>query len=171
MLPRSTASSVDRNQIDAALDAFARAGVGRRSFAFRPSVTVGGLGTVLNDVLAAIEGSPMPEHEWVPLSEVLGDDQLAVLVGTSVSSLHRYRNGERATPDPVAARLHTVALITADLAGSYNDFGIRRWFQRTRAALGGTAPDGVLRGNWSPDDERVKEVRALASALLGSPAT
>lgn len=113
----------------------------------------------------------MPEHEWGPLAELLGDDLLAKLVGVSVSSVHRYRNRERLTPDEVAARLHAVALITADLAGSYNELGIRRWFHRTRSALGGVAPAEVLSGAWDPDEERVRSVRALAGALLGSPAT
>jgi hypothetical protein len=125
----------------------------------------------LQEVLAAFEDSPVPQHEWVPLTSLLGDEALARLVGTSVSSVHRYRNGSRPTPDDVAARLHTVAMIVSDLAGSYNDFGIRRWFQRRRSALGDSTAAEILAGNWSPDDEPVQEVRSLAQALLGSPAT
>lgn len=171
LLPRSAESGVDRDQVASALDAFARVGIGRRSAALGPHVTPARLAEALRDVLTAIEDSPVPQHEWAPLTELLGDDSVARLVGTSVSSVHRYRNGERPTPDDVAARLHTVALITADLAGSYNDFGTRRWFQRSRSALGGSSPSEILMGVWSPDDERVQEVQALARALLGSPAT
>jgi hypothetical protein len=171
LLPRSTQGGVDNDQVAAALDAFARAGVGRRGAAIGRDVTADRLAEALRAVLAAIEESPMPEHEWEPLTELLGEDLLARLVGVSVSSARRYRNGERVTPDDVAARLHTVALVTADLAGSYNEFGIRRWFQRSRSALGGVSPAEVLAGRWDPEEERVGAVRALAGALLGSPAT
>jgi hypothetical protein len=39
----------------------------------------------------------------------------------------------------VAERLHWLAMVVADLAGSYNALGIRRWFERPRALLGGAA--------------------------------
>jgi hypothetical protein len=171
LVPLSAEAGVDRDQIFRALDAFARVGVGRRSATLTRSVTPSRLAEVLRDVLTAIEQSPLPAQEWQPLAKLLGDDALAQLVGTSVSSTHRYRSGDRSTPDAVAARLHTVALIAADLAGSYNDFGIRRWFQRSRSALDGLSPSEILTGDWSPDDERVQDVRTLAQALLGSPAT
>jgi hypothetical protein len=105
--------------------------------------------------------------EWGPLGEVLADD-LAALVGVSASSLARYRTGERATPDEVAARLHVLTLIVSDLSGSYNDFGIRRWFKRSRQALGGRAPGEILSGDWDPQSEDVVAVRQLASSLLGA---
>lgn len=171
MVARSAESGVDRDQVASALNAFARAGIGRRSAALGPHATPAEFAAVLRDVLVAVEESPAPAHEWSPLTDLLGDDLVARLVRTSVSSVHRYRSSERSTPDDVAGRLHAVALITADLTGSYNDFGIRRWFQRSRSALGGVSPVDVLSGEWSPEDERVREVRELAGALLGSPAT
>jgi hypothetical protein len=67
------------------------------------------LASVLRDLLASIEGSPMPQTEWAPITQLLGEELVARLVGVSVSSVHRYRHGDRATPDDVAARLHTVA--------------------------------------------------------------
>jgi hypothetical protein len=171
LLPRSAESGMHREQIDDALKAFARAGIGRRGAALGRQGTPEHLAMLLRDVLSAAEESPLPQYEWASLAEGLGDDLLARLVGVSVSSVHRYRNGERSTPDGTAARLHVVALITADLAGSYNDYGVRRWFQRTRTTLGGLSPADVLSADWSPDDEHVREVRALAASLLGSPAT
>lgn len=170
-VPRSAASGVDRDQISEALDAFARVGVGRRSAALGRHLTPALLADALREALAAIEESPLPRYEWQPLAKLLGEEPLGELVGISVSSVHRYRTGERPTPDDVAARLHTVVLLTADLAGSYNDFGIRRWFRRSRSALDGATPSELLAGEWSPDDDRVQKVRALAQALLGSPAT
>jgi hypothetical protein len=171
LLPPSGHRGVDGDRVVDALDAFADVGIGRHGAALAPHVAPDRLGDVVREALAAVEESPLPEHEWAPLGDVLGDDLLAGLVGTSVSSVHRYRSGERPTPDAVAARVHVVGLITADLAGSYNDFGVRRWFRRERSALGGASPADVLSADWTPDDDRVREVRALAGALLGSPAT
>jgi len=122
---------------------------------------------VATAVLSAIEDSPIPQAEWGPLSELLGDE-LPALLGISTSSLTRYRSGERTTPDAVAARLHVLAQLVSDLAGSYNDFGIRRWFGRPRQALGGRAPNDILSGDWAPDDADVARVRALAESLLGA---
>lgn len=168
VLPRSAEGHAE-HRVDDALGAFARAGVGRWSAALhaRPDHRA----QAVDDMLSAIEESPMPGHEWVMLTDLLGDDLVAELVGVSPSSVRRYGHGERPTPDDVAGRLHVLALIVSDLAGSYNDFGIRRWFRRSRSALGGDSPSAVLSGGWSPESERVREVRALARALSGSPAT
>lgn len=171
LVPRSSEPAIDRDHVFEAVDSFAKVGVGRRSAALVRRLEPGPLTAVLREALSAIEESPLPEYEWQPLTKILGEDALANLLGTSVSSIHRYRSGERPTPDDVAWRLHVITLIAADLAGSYNDFGMRRWFQRSRSALGGAAPSELLAGDWSPDDDRVQEVRALAQALLGSPAT
>ena len=118
-------------------------------------------------MLSAIDDSPIPQAEWGPLSEFLGEE-LPALLGISASSLTRYRSGERTTPDVVAARLHVIAQVVSDLTGSYNDFGVRRWFGRPRQALDGCAPNSILSGDWAPDDPDVARVRALAQALLGA---
>ncbi len=166
-----TGIGVDLNDVSEVLDAFAKVGIGRRGRTMAVGAPLHRMASVLREVLAALEESPMPSQEWVPLTTLLGDDLVAMLVGTSISSVQRYRLGQRPTPDDIAARLHTVALIAADLAGSYNEFGIRRWFQRPRSTLGGQAPAEVLAGDWSPDDEPVRAVRNLAGSLLGAPAT
>ena len=94
------------------------------------------------------------------------DDLLAVLVGgISPSSLRRYSAGERETPDEVAWRLHALARIVAALRGSYNAYGIRRWFERRRSQLGERTPGQVLVDAESEDD--AQEVVRLAEALLG----
>lgn len=126
------------------------------------------LARALSDVLAAIDASPYPAGEWKPLREILGDDLLSVLVGgISPSSLRRYASSERVTPDDVAWRLHTLAGIVAALRGSYNDYGIRQWFERRRAQLAEKTPGQILLGAESVDDPEVKAVVALAEALLG----
>ena len=79
----------------------------------------------LND---ALDASPVPASEWPGLVNILGIDLLARLVGVSAVSVRRYASGNRPTPDDIAARLHFLALVVGDLAGAYNDIGIRRWF-------------------------------------------
>ena len=129
------------------------------------------LEALLDEVGAALAASPVPQREWRELLRTLSEPLLAALVGVSRSSLRRYATHERETPDRVAARLHHVALTVGNLAGSYNDYGIRRWFERKRARLNNRTPRDVLRGNWSPDAPGPREVLALSESLLGSPAT
>ena len=118
-----------------------------------------------------IEHTPMPAAEWGPVVEVLGLDDTAAMLGTAPSSVRRYESGDRTTPQAVAERLHLLELVIADLSGSYNDYGIRRWFRRARTQLGGRSPVELLRGEWGPDDEGPSRVRELAGALIGLGAT
>ena len=131
----------------------------------------GSIAELLRDANTALEDSPLPPQEWPALRAILGDALLARLCGISEVSLRRYAAGTRSTPDPVAQRLHTLALIVSDLRGAYNDYGIRRWFQRPRAQLDGHAPEDLLPPGWTPDNPRVSQLRELAGALIGSPAT
>lgn len=122
----------------------------------------------LNEVL---DESPTPTTEWPGLVNILGVDLVARLVGISPVSARRYQSGVRSTPDAIAARLHFLALVVGDLAGAYNDIGIRRWFERKRTLLGNRAPVQVLVKEWSPDNSGPLHVRQLAQSLLSSPAT
>jgi len=124
----------------------------------------------LERAIEAVDASPQPAGEWEPAREVLGDDLLARLLAISTSSLRRYAGGERQTPDAVAWRLHVVARILAALLGSYNAYGIRRWFERQRVALGGVAPVIVIASASSEDDERLLVVVDLAESLVGAAA-
>lgn len=160
--------AVSMGDVAAAFDAFAERGVGRHLGPWSERVTTADLASRARRLLVAIDGSPMPDLEWPAVIAVLGEDLSGRLVGVSASSVHRYRTGERSVPDPVAERLHVVAQIVSDLSGSYNDFGIRRWFDRPRAQLDGSTPSGLLRGTWGPDDEPVCRVRELAQALVGA---
>ncbi len=126
---------------------------------------------MLEHVNEALGVSPVPALEWPALRRVLGVDVLARLLGISTVSLRRYLSGVRGTPDDVAVRLHALALIVGDLAGAYNDAGIRRWFARPRTVLGNRAPADVLTAGWQPDDPGPRQVRGLANALTASPAT
>ena len=129
------------------------------------------LAVTLQKLSEALDGSPTPASEWGGVNRVLGGDVLARLLGLSPSSVRRYLSGSRATPDEVAARLHFLALIIGDLAGAYNEFGIRRWFQRPRKVLGSRSPAQLLVGTWQPEDSGPQRVRELAAALIFSPGT
>jgi len=129
------------------------------------------LSSLLRTMMRALEASPAPKFEWAGLGRVFDVEQLASLLDVSMSSLKRYQSGERPTPDPVAARLHFLALVVSDLAGSYNDIGIRRWFHRKRSLLDGRAPAQLLTGEWDPDEPGPGRVRELARELVSLSAT
>ena len=126
---------------------------------------------LLETMVAALEASPVPKFEWTGLARVFPPEDLASLLHISASSLKRYQQGERATPDSTAARLHFLALVVGDLAGSYNDVGIRRWFHRKRTTLDNRTPAAILAGEWDPDDDGPMRVRALARSLTALSAT
>jgi len=165
---------LDRETMSRLLDRVARAGIGRwlRTELKSPSPQdPARLEKLFEHLAAALEESPAPAHEWPRLAEILGIDQLARLLQVSPSSVRRYKESARTTPDDVAARLHFLALVVGDLAGAYNNIGIRRWFERRRALLGDRAPVDLLNQDWSPTDPAPARVRELARSLLASPAT
>jgi Protein of unknown function (DUF2384) len=122
----------------------------------------------LRQMLLQMQGSPMPQSEWAPLRKTLGDELLAEVLGVSSTSLHRYATGTRDTPDAVAGLLHRVALITADLASGYNEYGMRRWFARPRQALDGRSPAEVLSQVDDADSDDARKVSELAAWLVGA---
>jgi uncharacterized protein (DUF2384 family) len=124
----------------------------------------------LEQLNEALEASATPSTEWPAMRAVFGDDKLVGLVGVGASSMRRYASGERETPDDVGARLHWLAMVVADLAGAYNEFGMRRWFERPRPQLGGKSPQQILGASWSPDGAAAQRVRELASVLSGAQA-
>jgi hypothetical protein len=165
-------STGDGDTLGRVLTYVQRAGIGRAL------IRDGGFGDdparaseLLDRLEEALVESPVPETEWPALERVFGTESLAGLVGVSPSSLRRYASGIRPTPDDVAARLHFLALVVGDLAGSYNEIGIRRWFERPRTRLDGLAPSAFLTGDWDPRGAGPLRVRALAAALLDAPAT
>lgn len=159
LVPPSREAGINRDDFDAAMAALGRHQLARHV----TSTSASEIDKAAEAALAAIEESPVPDVEW-NVAAVLGD-ALAGLVGISTSSMTRYRAKQRTTPDDVAGRLHVVTQIVTDLVGSYNEYGVRRWFNRSRAALGGRAPSDILRGQWEPDAPEVKEVQDLAARL------
>ena len=152
-----------------------RAGIGGAVVPMLASQTLAGesklLEQYLDQLTEALEASPVPAFEWKQLVRVLGIDMLERLLGISAPSIRRYARTVRNTPDEVAGRLHWLALIVGDLAGAYNEIGIRQWFDRKRVQLDGRTPSQLLTGQWRPDDPGPLRVRSLAHSLAGSPAT
>ena len=152
----------------------AEAGIGESAAASlrsRTRLTSSYVATVLRELEAALEGSPAPAFEWPAMVDLFGAERLAELVGISVASLRRYAANQRPTPDVVAARLHLLARIVAELRGAYSEVGVRRWFERTRSPLGGRSPDAIFSGEWDPDGTDAERVLSLARSLSASPAT
>jgi len=124
----------------------------------------------VEQLVAVLDESPAPASEWAPMRAVFGDEVLGDLLGIAPASLRRYASAERATPQATAERLHWLAMVVSDLAGSYNDFGMRRWFERPRTQLGGKSPRALLGARWTPDAKAAQQVRALAAVLSGAQA-
>jgi len=148
-----------------------RAGIARNIQLDLTDVSGSNLERTLEHLNLALEESPVPEFEWNRLGEVLGLELQARLLSISPSSVRRYRANARATPDDVAERLHFLSLVAGDLAGAYNEIGIRQWFERKRAQLDGHTPLDWLRGQWKPAQPGPRRIRDLARALAASPAT
>ena len=122
---------------------------------------------VLRAMIDALNASPHPAGEWLPVREMLGDDLVVRLLKISSSSIKRYSSGERDTPDETAWRLHIIARILGSLVGSYNEYGVRRWFGRPRRALEGASPAEVIIAARSEDDDHLRKAILLADELLG----
>ena len=172
--PKETIERLDMTVFRRLVEGIARAGIGNgllADLAASSSPDPRRLSVTLQELNEALDASPTPASEWLGVNRILGGDVLAPLLGISPSSVRRYLSGSRATPDVIAARLHFLALVIGDLAGAYNDFGIRRWFNRPRKLLGSHAPAQLLGGTWQPEDHGPQRVRDLAAALVSSPAT
>jgi len=166
---------IDRLDIDLLREiarAAAAAGVGKDAALelLQGEATPAQLAQLIARLDDALVQSPLPDRELRELRRTFELEQLATLLGTSQVSVRRYLAGSREVPDTIAARAHWLALVVADLAGSYNEIGIRRWFERPRAQLDGRSPRQALDEDWRPEDSGAQRVRDLAAALVGSGA-
>jgi hypothetical protein len=125
----------------------------------------------LDAALLALDESPVPEAELAKLDSTLGHELLIELLHISAASLQRYQSGDRDAPDAVADRAHYLTSVIAALEGTYNDFGVRRWFGRPRSAFNGRTARQVLSRRWTPSDESARSVLAAAESLQDLGAT
>ena len=168
----SEGTRLDRQLVGKVGELLASAGVAQEPAALLANAADGEerIADALRRTIAAVDASPHPEGEWAPARELLGDELLARLVRVSPSSLRRYAIRARPTPDAVAWRLHAVARILAALVGSYNAYGVRRWFERPRTALDGQAPAELVAEALTEEDAGLAQVLALAESLAGAGA-
>lgn len=175
LIPDLVIQRLDLSSFRAVVGKIAEAGIGTEIQAAlaAPASSIGPpqMSRLLDRLETAIDESPSPEHEWRSLEGIFGTDRLAGLLGTSPPSVRRYQSGARETPDSLAARLHFVATLVGDLAGAYNEIGIRRWFDRPRSLLDGRTPADILQGDWHPEAPDSQRLRELARSLAASPAT
>jgi hypothetical protein len=133
--------------------------------------SAGELSLYLDAALLALDESPVPSTELTKLNSTLGQELVAGLLEISAASLQRYQNGDRQVPDAVAGRAHFLTSVIAALEGIYNEFGVRRWFERSRSAFDGQSARQLLGQGWVPDDEPARRVLAAAESLQELGAT
>jgi hypothetical protein len=68
--------------------------------------------------------------ELAKLNSILGHELLTGMLDISAASLQRYQNGDSDVPDAVVERAHFLTSVIAALEGTYNEFGVRCWFER-----------------------------------------
>ena len=129
------------------------------------------LSRYLDAALLALDESPVPEAELTKLNATLGHELLAGLLEMSAASLQRYQSGDRQAPDAIAERAHFLTSVISALEGIYNEFGVRRWFERPRALFNGQTARQLLGEGWTPADESAHRVLAAAESLQELGAT
>ena len=133
--------------------------------------SAGELSRYLDAALLALDESPVPSAELAKLNSTLGHELVAGLLEISAASLQRYQNGDRQVPDAVAERAHFLTSVISALEGIYNEFGVRRWFERSRSAFNGQTARQLLGHGWVPGDEPASRVLAAAESLQELGAT
>ena len=160
---RPPGSRIDRALVGSAIAAAARAGLAEQ-VAARSDAAEPGERTIFA-FLDALRNSPQPASEIANLASIFGYARLEQLLATSEPSLRRYAAETRTVPDAVTERVHFLAQLVAVLRGSFNEFGIRRWFERPHPALGGRAPASLL-GLVDPAEAGPQATLAAALQLL-----
>jgi hypothetical protein len=133
--------------------------------------SAGELSRYLDAALLALDESPVPSAELAKLNSTLGHEWVAGLLEISAASLQRYQNGDRQVPDAVAERAHFLTSVISALEGIYNEFGVRRWFERSRSVFNGKTARQLLGHDWLPSGEPARRVLAAAESLQELGAT
>ena len=109
--------------------------------------------------------------ELAKLRSILGHELLVEMLEISPASLQRYQNGDREALDAIAEKAHFLTSVIAALEGTYNEFGVRRWFDRPRSIFNGRTARQLLSRRWTPSDESCRRVLAAAESLQELGAT
>lgn len=99
------------------------------------------------------------------LVRAYGTAAAAALLDIPTAEFRACVDGTRAVPAVVAGRVRYLVRVTDQLVGAYNAMGLRRWWQRPRAALDGRTPRSALGGDWDPAGPAAQAVLALARGL------
>ena len=83
----------------------------------------------------------------------------------------RYQSGERDVPDVVAERAHFLTSVISALEGIYNEFGVRRWFERPRSVFNGKTARQLLGRDWTSGGESARRILSAAESLQDLGAT
>jgi DNA-binding transcriptional regulator YiaG len=112
------------------------------------------------------ERSPKQLVSW--LSEILPVSQreLAAILGVNARKLQRWLHGANEPEGDDALRVTVVARIVNQLRHSLTPVGVLRWFDRTRAELGGRKPRTLL-----ASAEHIPQLIELAASIRHSDAT
>ena len=108
---------------------------------------------------------------WDNVQDTLGFDLMATLVtgeedlGVARHKLAEYDVNPHDLPEEVVERFNFITKIMKHIAGSFNDYGMKRWFLRRRTQLQGISPAQVLTGDWKPNEEWPQKVLQLAETL------
>ena len=92
------------------------------------------------------------------LEIILQEELLFDLTGKSLTDMTNHSQR-------YSKEIHFLYEVVDCLRGSYNDEGIRRWFQRGRSQLEGKSPLEYLGSDWNPDEEEARHVLELAKYL------
>lgn len=145
------------------------ADVAARLMTGKPSAS--DLSRYLDAALLALDESPVPAAELTKLNATLGHELLSTLLEISAASLHRYQSGERQVPDAIADRAHFLTSVVSALEGIYNEFGVRRWFERPRSVFNSKSARQLLGRGWAPGGEPARRILAAAESLADLGAT
>ncbi|KKR46662.1 MAG: hypothetical protein A3A97_00110 [Candidatus Terrybacteria bacterium RIFCSPLOWO2_01_FULL_40_23] len=110
---------------------------------------------------------------WDAVQDTLGVDITAALITGQArickarAKFFEYDADPQNAPVEVIKRFNFVTKIVFLLEGSYNDFGIQRWFLRKRAQLDDASPLEILKGDWDPQDPEPQKVLKLAKETYG----
>jgi uncharacterized protein (DUF2384 family) len=164
LFERRPGARIDRMLVGSAIEAAGQAGLAEQVAARDDAAEPGERTTFA--FLDALRNSPRPAGEIPKLAGIFGFETLAHMVGASEASLRRYASEDRMTPDPVAQRIHFLAQLVAILRGSFNEFGIRRWFERPHPAVDGRTPAALLGADFDPSDPGARATLDAALRLL-----
>lgn len=100
------------------------------------------------------------------LHSQLGEELLSALLRIPTSEVLALTRGRERATKTTTDRVYYLSKVIEYLSGTYNTFGVQRWFLRSRGQLDRRSPLEHLlsKPDWMPDDGAAIEVARLALA-------